>query len=157
MEVRYEPEGTPGERSSGPDRRVRGLRRAALRLGGDAALDRRMGVHGYLFRLRPGDHAVDGPRRPRAPGRAAVLPDTGRTAALGQGVYSRDHVALCAVACPDAPGRREVRVVGGARLATDRGSHGPRALVLHRVPDLQGERVSRPRGETAGGEGPDRR
>src|SRR3712207_2334336 len=64
VEVCDEPAGTLGERHLGPDRRVRSVCRAALRLRGNSALYRRMGIHYDLLRHRPGDHPLAGPRRP---------------------------------------------------------------------------------------------
>src|SRR5918912_364316 len=102
-----------------------------------------MGVHGTLLWLRPCDRTLAGPRRARTPGRANVLPDTEGATTVGQGVCGRGDGALRCLADLDALGRCEVRVVGGARLATDPGSLGSRALVLHHVLDLPRERVSR--------------
>ena len=90
---------------------------------------------------------------PRTPRREDVLADPEGTASLGQGVRDRGIAALCSLVDPDAPGRREARVVGGSWLATPLGSPGTPALVLRHIPDLQGERVSRPRGEAARGAG----
>src|SRR5215203_2497298 len=155
VEACDEPQGTCGERYLGPRRRVRGIRRAALRLRGDGTLARRMGVHGDLLRIRLGDHSLVGPPRPRTLGRAVVRPGTEGTTTLGQGVRGRDHAALCRLADLDAPGCREIRMVGGACLLTDLGSSGTGAHFVHRVLDLPGERVSRPGGKGASGEGPE--
>src|SRR5215204_999769 len=144
VEACDEQQGTCGERYLGPRRRVRGIRRAALRLRGDGTLVRRMGVHGDLLRIRLGDHSLVGPPRPRTLGRAVVRPGTEGTTTLGQGVRGRDHAALCRLADLDAPGCREIRMVGGACLLTDLGSSGTGAHFVHRVLDLPGERVSRP-------------
>src|SRR5215218_827501 len=114
VEACDEQQGTCGERYLGPRRRVRGIRRAALRLRGDGTLVRRMGVHGDLLRIRLGDHSLVGPPRPRTLGRAVVRPGTEGTTTLGQGVRGRDHAALCRLADLDAPGCREIRMVGGA-------------------------------------------
>src|SRR5215207_6408350 len=156
VEVCDEPEGTLDERFLSPHRRVCSVCRAGVRVRGHSALACRMGVLGDLLRRRSGDRTVADPRRSRTPGREALLPDTERTTTLGQGVPGYDHAALCCLADLDALGRCEVRVVGGTRLATDLGSLGTRALVLHRVLDLPGERVSRPGGETARGAGSER-
>src|SRR5215203_4513419 len=140
VEVRDEPECALGKGTLGSTRRVCGVRRAALRLRRDTTLARWMGVHRDLLWLRRCDRTLAGPQRARTPTRADVLPDAKWAIPLGQGVR----------------GRGEVRVVGGARLATAHGSLGSRALVLHHVLDLPGERVSRPGGEAARGEGTER-
>src|SRR5215204_782655 len=156
VEVRDEPEGTLGKGTLGSARRVCGVRRAALRLRRDTTLARWMGVHRDLLQLRRCDRTLAGPRRARTPSRADVLPDAEWAAALGQGVRGRGAGALRCLADLDAHGRCEVRVLGGARLATDLGRFGSRALVLHHVLDLQGERLSRAGGESSTGEGPER-
>src|SRR5215217_1509336 len=156
VEVRDEPEGTLGKGTLGSARRVCGVRRAALRLRRGTTLARWMGVHRDLLQLRRCDRTLAGPQRARTPTRADVLPDAKWATPLGQGVRGRGDGALPHLADLDALGRCEVRVVGGARLATAHGSLGSRALVLHHVLDLPGERVSRPGGEAARGEGTER-
>src|SRR5919107_173607 len=133
VEVRDEPKGTLGKGTLGSARRVCGVHRAALCLRGDTTLARRVGVHGTLLRLRPCDRTLAGPQRPRTPGGADILPDTEGATTLGQGVCGRGAAAVRCLADRDALGRRDVRVVGGARLATAVGSLGTRALVLRHV------------------------
>src|SRR5215203_2811564 len=156
VEVRDEPEGTLGKGTVGSARRVCGVRCAALRLLRDTTLARWMGVHGTLLWLRRCDRTLAGPRRARTPTRADVLPDAKWATPLGQGVRGRGDGALRCLADLDALGRCEVRVVGGARLATAHGSLGSRALVLHHVLDLPGKCVSLPGGESSRGEGTER-
>src|SRR5215204_4017887 len=155
VEVRDEPQGTLGKGTLGSVRRVCRVRRAAVRLRRDAALARRMGVHGTVLWLRPCDRTVAGPQRARTLSRADVLPDAEWATTVGQGVRGRGDGALRSLADLDALGRCEVRVLGGARLATDLRSLGSRALVLHHVLDFPGERVSGPGGESSTGEGPE--
>src|SRR5215213_3346 len=156
VEVRDEPECALGKGTLGSARRVRGFRRAALRLRRDTTVARWMGVHRDLLQLRGCDRTLAGPQRARTPSRADVLPDAEGATPLGQGVRGRGDGALHCLADLDALGRCEVWVVGGARVATDFGSLGSRALVLHHVLDLPGERVSRPSGESSRAEGTDR-
>src|SRR5215208_5088149 len=156
VEVRDEPECALGKGTVGSTRRVCGVRRAALRLLRDTTLARWMGVHGTLLWLRRCDRTLAGPRRARTPTRADVLPDTEWATTLGQDVCGRGTATLPHLADLDALGRCEVRVVGGARVATAYGSLGSRALVLHHVLDLPGKCVSRPGSESSRGEGTER-
>src|SRR5215217_7609856 len=124
VEVRDEPEGTLGKGTLGSARRVCGVRRSALRLRRDTTLARWMGVHRDLLQLRRCDRTLAGPQRARTPTRADVLPDAKWATPLGQGVRSRGTATLPHLADRDALGRCEVRVVGGARVATAYGSLG---------------------------------
>src|SRR5829696_3892467 len=155
VEVCDEPQGTHGERIAGPDSRVRSVRHAAVRGCGDGALVRRMGVHGDLLRLLPGDHSLGGPRKPRAPGRETGRPHTEGPTALGQGVRGCGDAPICCLADLDASGCWEIRLVADARLVTSYGSLGTCALFLRSVLDLPGERVSRTGSESSRGEGPE--
>src|SRR5215217_7556850 len=156
VEVRDEPEGTLGKGTLGSARRVCGVRRSALRLRRDTTLARWVGAAHLLQPLPRRQPARHGTLRARTPSRADVLPDAEGATPLGQGVRGRGDGALHCLADLDALGRCEVWVVGGARVATDFGSLGSRALVLHHVLDLPGERVSRPAGESSRGEGTER-
>src|SRR5215208_3621762 len=137
VEVRDEPECALGKGTLGSARRVCGFRRAALRLRRDTTVARWMGVHRDLLQLRGCDRTLAGPQRARTPSRADVLPDAEGATPLGQGVRGRGDGALHCLVDLDALGRCEVWVVGGARVATDFGSLGSRALVLHLVLDWE--------------------
>src|SRR5215208_7305448 len=156
VEVRDEPECALGKGTLGSTRRVRGFRRAALGLRRDTTLARWMGVHRDLLQLRRCDRTLASPQRARTPTRADVLPDAKWATPLGQDVCGCGTATLPHLADRDALGRCEVRVVGGARLATAYGSLGSRALVLHHVLDLPGERISRAGGKSSRGEGSER-